>query len=547
MTEAHQDLQHTLTDLVDDILGVRPGPDDDFFAVGGTSLSVMQLSAMAQAAGLELTGRQIFALRTIRAWAKAVKRTEPKPAGVPGSGSHFEPVPLGGPVPLSPLQEARLLRWQDEAARGDHSIHDRYTAAFRLRGPLDSGALSSAITALGERHSILRAEFHVDEDGAAHQRISATGGPHLELFDEPADGERWKQAVEAYLRRPFAFPDGPLLRTALFRISADDAVLAVCAHHLLHDGWWSMGVLLGDVCAAYQRTPSPTDDPPASLPHQFREFAAWQREQVDGPQGRELLNWWRSRLEHTGPIPRFQLRGAPLAPVRSSAPAGHTVREVAQETRTALLQLQQVSGATPFVAVIAAVHVLLHCHGGGRNVGVIAPLGNRDRPGTGDVIGPFAHLLPFTGQIEPVSTLSSIVEQTSKGVAEVHTHADLPLDVLLRELAPESYLGAWPHRALVFTATQDHPLEQLIPGVHIERIGLPNPRMDNFSLWLSHNDDDASPWRLGADYDADWLASETVADFLTDLETLVRLMATRPHLPVHEVEAALSPKDLRHA
>jgi hypothetical protein len=115
----------------------------------------------------------------------------------------------------------------------------------------------------------------------------------------------------------------------------------------------------------------------------------------------------------------------------------------------------------------------------------------------------------------------------------------LPLDELLRHLRPESYLAPWPHRAIVFTLHQDRPLGTLIPGLHFEHIGMPTTRMENFSLWLTQSAAADGEWRIGAEFDADWLPHKVVESFVSDLDETVRLMAAAPAMPVCDLKEKL--------
>uniref|UniRef100_UPI001300287E non-ribosomal peptide synthetase n=1 Tax=Streptomyces triticisoli TaxID=2182797 RepID=UPI001300287E len=74
--------ERLLADAFTEVLGTaRVGLDDDFFSLGGDSISAMRVVALARAGGLGLTARTVFECRTVAALAAvATPAGEPAPA-----------------------------------------------------------------------------------------------------------------------------------------------------------------------------------------------------------------------------------------------------------------------------------------------------------------------------------------------------------------------------------------------------------------------------------------------------------------------------------
>lgn len=544
--EQHSDVQAQLSDLVHKVIGVSIEPDDDFFAAGGDSLSAVQLSALARAAGLELSSRQVFALRTVSGWSRSLeartaaaeptRASEQQPGAAPAVG---EPSAAQGESDeLSILQEARLHRWAYEKLHGIIATHDRYSATYRIRGPLRADVLSQAVDEVVRRHRILRTRFRVDGDLLTHW-VSEFSGNTLATAPRMAPTDDWLAVAAQYLEEPFDSLEHPLLRTTLIPLGPQDMVLVICAHHVILDGEWSLDLLLRDIAAVYNQLTADKGADLPSPPPQFDELARRQREVTSGPRLETSLGFWKQRLQGTGPIPRFSPAGAPPVPEEMTARAGQWAGTVSRGTKEAIKSLQRVYGATPFVAMLAALLAVQHCHTGEENVGVVFPVANREWPESAQAIGPFSHLLPFPGTVSPDTTLADLLRRTAHDFVEVQAHADLPLDELLRHLRPESYLAPWPHRAIVFTLHQDRPLGTPIPELRIEHVGVPTTRMENFSLWLTQSSDADGEWRIGAEFDADWLPHKVVESFVSDLDETVRLMAASPAMPLRDLTEKL--------
>ena len=109
------------------------------------------------------------------------------------------------------------------------------------------------------------------------------------------------RAVVQRVLPAFRSQRGPLLRALLVRLSREDHVLLLTAHHIVTDGW-SMGMLVEELAARYaagggRRQPSL---PP--LPIQYAEdFSAWQRDRLSGGALKEDLDYWATQLANVAP------------------------------------------------------------------------------------------------------------------------------------------------------------------------------------------------------------------------------------------------------
>jgi uncharacterized protein YbdZ (MbtH family) len=101
--------------------------------------------------------------------------------------------------------------------------------------------------------------------------------------------------AQAEAVRPFDLAKGPVLRVTVIRLAEEDHVLLFTMHHIASD-MWSMGVLVREVMALYHALsydrPSPLDE----LPIQYADFAAWQRQWLQGRELEKQLDFWKGHL-----------------------------------------------------------------------------------------------------------------------------------------------------------------------------------------------------------------------------------------------------------
>ncbi|RKH34273.1 condensation domain-containing protein, partial [Corallococcus llansteffanensis] len=233
-----------------------------------------------------------------------------------------------GATPLSFAQQRLWLL--DQLSPGDVSYN--IPTALRLLGRVDVEALRRAFEALIRRHESLRTTLSApDEEPSQH--IHAASGWDLPVTDlthlpESQRDEEAQRVAVTEARRPFHLATGPLMRSALVRLSEEEHLLLVTMHHIVSDGW-SMGVLVREVAAFYEalstgRTPSL---PP--LPMQYADYATWQREWLQGEALDAQVGYWKQQLSGAPaalelptdrPRPPTQSHRGSTVPVRLSLP-----------------------------------------------------------------------------------------------------------------------------------------------------------------------------------------------------------------------------------
>ncbi|MEK8169893.1 phosphopantetheine-binding protein [Streptomyces sp. M19] len=101
--------------MVAEVLGVdRVGPDDNFFERGGDSIGSIQLVSRARAAGLMLTPKQVFQLKTVARLAAAATEVAEAVEAVQAADDGL------GDVPLTPVVHdlrARGGTWPGSTSR----------------------------------------------------------------------------------------------------------------------------------------------------------------------------------------------------------------------------------------------------------------------------------------------------------------------------------------------------------------------------------------------------------------------------------------------
>ncbi|GAA2658993.1 hypothetical protein GCM10010400_16250 [Streptomyces aculeolatus] len=328
--------------LFAEVLGLeRVGADDDFFALGGDSITSMQLASRARRAGLVVTPRQVFDERTPERLAVLADRAAAPTADTGADDG------VGG-VPWTPVMR-RL---------GERTAGREFAQWMVVGAPADLGreTLAAGIGALLDTHDVLRARTDLSDEEAPRlvvgQRGSADPAGRVTRIDA-ADADDLDRLAEEAARAavPRLDPANGVMVHAVWLDAGPSRTgrLALLVHHLVVDGV-SWRILLPDLraaCEAVGEGRKPELEPVAT------SFRRWSRElatQAAGPERVAELEQWTGQL------------GArtPALARRAPDPATDTVASLQIRTWTVPAdQAATLTGRTPAVFHCGVHEVLL--------------------------------------------------------------------------------------------------------------------------------------------------------------------------------------------
>ncbi|MFP2900473.1 amino acid adenylation domain-containing protein, partial [Corallococcus sp. 4LFB] len=390
----------------------------------------------------------------------------------------------GSPLPLSFAQQ-RL--WFLDQLEPDSALYN-IPLAIELKGELKLEALEQAFTALQERHESLRTTFRTVE-GTPVQVIAPPSPVTLEVADlrgvaVPERQDELSRRVREESLRPFHLGRGPLVRASLVRTGDEEHVLLVTMHHVISDGW-SMGVVIRELASLYDAylhgRPSPL--PPLEL--QYPDYAAWQREWLQGETLKAQLDWWKQQLEGAPDVIALPT-DRPRPAIQSSRGAKHFV-QLPRAVSEALKALGQKEGATPFMTLLAAWQVLLARYTGQDDISVGTPIAGRNRAELEGLIGFFINTLVLRAKVNAGMTFRQVLAHVREQALGAYAHQDVPFEKLVDLLQPVRTLSHSPLFQVMFSL-QNAPVSELVlPDVALRTLRV-EAQTTKFELTLSLSD-----------------------------------------------------------
>lgn len=312
----------------------QAGPDEDFFQLGGDSISAMSLGTGLRRAGFLLRPRDVFAKRT--------------PAGM---AAVLQPLSAANPAAddaAGPLGKLPIVSWFAE----QYGMASRFVQGVWLKAPAALGAehLAAGLLALQRAHPALRSRA---ADGQLHLD-AAPSALNARVLIEAAPGVAPDSLFETACAR--LDPENGLMLQAALWDGADGKHVLLAVHHLAVDGvsWRALLPELQSACEAAMAGEA------VQLPREdfgLREWAKTLAGQT--PARRGELAMWRGMLA----APADALSAKALDPARDRHDAARHRRALLGEAASAALLQKLPNACRATVEEILLAALLLACRG----------------------------------------------------------------------------------------------------------------------------------------------------------------------------------------
>ncbi len=405
------------TDLVEVVrtafaraIGSPAGPDDDFFGLGGNSLSsMMVVSDLQDTLGVDINPSATFLHPTARLLAAAIGSGEVVEAAAGVVVEHY-----ADRVALTPVQEGQLLIAPRVASRGYLSW------LYQLNGRLDAQALARAVDDVVRRHDVLRGRFERRGDRTYQYVVPfAPGVLRIEDVSSLPKADAIEAAVAAAVAdfdRTSLF-EAPHFQATLYLVAPKTHVFTAYVAEALVDGE------SGDMIAA-------------EISRRYAEHAGVPpRTESEEPDDTPFLDHVRRNPPAPAAVARATAHWQQLA---AAAPpeAGWPLPELGRIT-TATFDLSaaewdavgsaaQVLRSTPYAVVLASYQAALARVTGVSRLLLTTVVSDRSDPATERMVGSFHSVVRLDARVEDGEEFADLVARTSAALGEAIAHSVVP-------------------------------------------------------------------------------------------------------------------------
>jgi hypothetical protein len=409
---------------------------------------------------IDLPVRTLFESPTIRTWSKHIEEAFRNRSGV--LSPPIEPVARDKDMPVSFVQHRLWFLWQLDPDGSAYNIQQ----AVRIEGLLDLSLLRRALNEIVKRHEMLRTCFS-SRDGQPRQQINGAHEVATPLIDltslcEQARDSEAMRAVNQIALVPFNLATGPLFRVCMIRLDYQHHIIVLSLHHIVSDGW-SVGILAREIAELYSAFSEGRQPRLAENPIQYADYAAWQRDWMQGEVLEKHLQYWSGRL--SGSMPNLQL------PADQARAAVQTYRGAVKnfllpaELSRHLSALSRQNGASLFMVLLAAFKVLLHRYSGEEDIVVGSNITTRNRTELEGVIGCFVNNLVLRTDLSGNPSFREIIRRVREVCLGAYAYQDTPFERIVEEIQPERSTSHHPLFQVAFVV-QNNPHSSLkLPGL----------------------------------------------------------------------------------
>ncbi len=518
--------EEKLVDLWQQVLARdKIGVKDNFFELGGHSLKVIRLIARVyKQFEVKLELKDLFIKATPEEQALLIAQGGNTPYAA------IEPVAQQDDYPLSPSQRRLWVLCQFEEA----SIAYNMPGVYVFEGTLNIDALSAAFHSLIERHESLRTVFRFNAEGEVRQVILPAGETGFsirqqDLRREPQPQELAKQYVDAMFSRHFDLAAGPLVAAALYRLTNDQWVFTYAMHHIISDAW-STDILISELLQLYNANCRGEANPLPPLRIQYKDYAAWQQEQLSGASLETHKAYWLSQFE--GDLPILDLPADHPRPLVKTYNGGTIGRRIDTATCRLLKARVQEQGGTLFMGLLAAVNTLLYRYSNQSDIIIGSPIAGRAHTDLHDQIGFYINTLALRTRFSGNDSFAQLLTNVKALTIGAYAHQVYPFDELVTNLSLRRDMS----RSALFDVMillQNNEREEQggaaiqADGLQVSMYGAEESVVSKFDLLFSFMET-AGTIAMGIEYNSDLYAPATIERIAGHFERLLKALLEQP-------------------
>ncbi|KYC42719.1 non-ribosomal peptide synthetase [Scytonema hofmannii PCC 7110] len=440
---------------------------DNFFELGGHSLLATQLVArIRDIFGVELPVRKVFEQSILSELATEIDSR----GAMPCARTTIAPQPENDSKVLS-FAQSRLWFLAQLEGKGTSATYNM-PMALQLEGNLNIEALRASFAYVLKRHASLRTYFPVVEGKPQvvvqnPEDIEVLEFVDLQELDLQTQAKTVQWLADNHAQEPFDLNTGPLFKAKLLQLQQQKYVLLVNMHHIISDGW-SMGVFKREWQQAYLaflRGEAPNWE---ELPIQYSDYAAWQRNWLQGNILESQENYWKQQLN--GAPRLLDLPTDYPRPAQQSYQGGREEYRLSSELTLSLKRVSQKYEVSLFMTLLTAFSILLSRYSRQEDICVGTAIANRTHSHTEGLIGFFVNTLVLRSQVKPEQEFNKLLQQIRQTCLDAYAHQDIPFEYLVEQLQPERSLSHNPlfQVMMVLQNTESAGTNVNLPGLDIQ-------------------------------------------------------------------------------
>lgn len=435
-TSMYTETQNKLLEIYQSVLEQNYfNREDNFFEIGGNSLSAMRLSfRINKEFNSDLSIKDVFSNPTIIAMEKLLNGSLDDTVGKKQNDFiDFVEKQLDTKQERYPVSkaQARLLTILGSTSE---NIAYNMPSVFKLTGRFDLERLEKAMNTVLERHEIFRTKF-VEEDGVYYQKIV----PYetVNILANEIDSRAFAKKIEEFVQ-PFNLLKDRLIRLKLAIVDQQEAYLMIDIHHILSDAQ-TMTILMEDFSQVYA-----SEQALPEVAHQYKEYSEWQ----SSLKLEEQKNYWMEKLE--GDLPETKIP----YDYDSSEVEGFSGEKVQMYLNGQLTEqiaaINRKYGTTKYMVLMSALLVTLGEYSMSEDNILGTASSGRTKEEFNYIAGMFANTFPIRATIDKAQSFATILQKVKQQLFEDFSNQDYQFEEMIADLGIKRVFGRNPLFSILY-------------------------------------------------------------------------------------------------
>ncbi|WP_157560102.1 non-ribosomal peptide synthetase [Kordia algicida] len=501
---------------------------DDFFEIGGHSLKAIQLILnIYKELNVQVQLKDIFEYPKLIDLAAYIAQLNVQ------DYKTIDRVEISDTYQLSHAQKRLWILEQFESLG---STAYNIQMSYWLNGNVNIEHVTEAFTQLIKRHEILRTNFK-EIDGVPYQFVHevATIDFNVDYHDFSNEENSETAAIslsEKVAFTPFNLSSDQLIRVHMSKVKNGRYLFMLCMHHIITDEW-SIKNIIKEFLSIYNSLQGQTVANLAPLSIQYKDYAAWQLQELAGGHLNEHKNYWLQKFE--GDIPVVDL---PMDKARPSIKTFDSTQYKYTFDSQLVAKFKNIISAektTLFAGLLALTKVLVYKYTGEKDIILGTPAVGRDHAELEDQIGFYINALPLRTELDTEDTFAASLRKVQQVVVEAFDHQIYPFDLLVKDLGLDRDLSRSPLFDIVVGIQNKQNIEKLpeMHGVTIENQLLINDKSKvDLRLIFGESENEIN---LNIEYNTDLFEAERIQRFCLHLEELMKAVVEVPTQSINEL------------
>jgi amino acid adenylation domain-containing protein len=413
---------------------------------------------------------------------------------------------------------------------------------INLHGCVDLTVLQKCLNEVIRRHEILRTSFTV-LNGQPVQVVNQN--VTLTLADKDLRSLKTSDCIHTIqnlttelARQPFDLSSKSLIRAKCVQISDEDYHLIIVLHHIVADGW-SIGILLEELVALYEKFALGKPSPLSELSIQYKDFVNWQQKCLDSEHIQPSLAYWKQKLQ--GELPVLNLPTSRPRPTVQTFKGDRAKLVLDPSLKQELENLSHQQGSTLFMTLLTVFKILLYRYTNQTDILVGSPIANRSKAEIEQLIGLFVNVLVMRTDLSGDLSFLDLLERVKSTALEAYVHQNLPFEKLTEELKLNRDLSYNPLFQVMFVL-QNVPQPNLSLSdlsVSYEE-GYNNTSKFDLTLFVEDSESDLV---ATCEYNTDLFDANTIARMMGHFQTLLENVVKDPQQCISDLQLLTSSEE----